>query len=65
MAPDVHPIQDNPPDKTLLERVHFLEVALGRLWDQVWWMQLTAEKRAEYEREGFTAPIRNFYERID
>lgn len=65
MVPDVHPIQDAPPNKTLVERVHFLECALGMLWDQVWWMNLTAEKRAEYEAQGFRAPIRRFYVPLD
>lgn len=57
---DVHPIQDCPP-LSLERRVQLLELFVARLWDQVWWMQLAPEKRAEYEAEGFSAPIRHFY----
>ena len=44
-----------------MERIVDLEYALSILWDQVWWMNLTAEKRAEYEREGYGDPIKRFY----
>lgn len=60
-AGDVHPIAD-APDWPIEKRVHHLEVYLARLWDQVWWMQLPAERRKAYEDAGFTAPIPRFYE---
>lgn len=44
------------------ERIALLERNLARLWDQVWWMQLSPEKRAQYEADGHRAPISNFYE---
>jgi hypothetical protein len=62
---DVHPIRDNPSDKTLAQRVHHLEVALAILWDQVWWMNLAARERAGYEAQGFKAPIQRFYRPLD
>jgi hypothetical protein len=62
---DVHPIQDSPADMTLIERVHLLECALARLWDQVWWMNLPDDRRAIYEADGFKAPIQNFYARFE
>lgn len=55
-----HPIQDSP-DLPLERRVQLLEIHLAMLWDQVWWMQLPPEKRAEYEGQGFKAPIERFY----
>jgi hypothetical protein len=57
---DRHPIQDNPP-LSLERRIHLLEIYLGRLWDQVWWMSLSVEERAEWEAQGYTAPIQQFY----
>lgn len=60
-----HPIQPCPKDTTLLERVHWLELHLAMLWDQVWWMNLPAEKRDEYKAHGFTDPIEKFYGRTD
>lgn len=56
-----HPIPDCPKDKTLAERVQWLEVMLAKLWDQVWWMRLPESQRAEYRRQGFTDPIEKFY----
>lgn len=58
--PDVHPIRQGE-ERTAMERIVDLEYALSILWDQVWWMNLTAEKRAEYEREGYGDPIKRFY----
>lgn len=58
-----HPIQESP-SLPLERRVQLLEIHLAQLWDQVWWMQLSPEKRAEYEAEGFRAPIRRFYEEV-
>lgn len=60
-----HPIQVCPPDTTAMERLHWLELHLAMLWDQVWWMSLPVEQRAEYEKQGFTAPIEKFYGRSD
>lgn len=37
---------------------------VAQLWDQVWWLSLPPEKRAEYEAQGFVAPIQTFYEQI-
>ena len=65
MKPDVHPIQDAPAGKSLVDRVHFLECALGRLWDQVWWMNLPWYRRVFYRLQGFRSPIKNFYTRLD
>jgi len=56
-----HPIQDTPPNKTLMERVRHLELHLAMLWDQVWWMNLPVEQRGKYRAEGFTDPIEKFY----
>lgn len=60
---DKHPIEDNPRGKTHLQRVRWLEIHLAEAWDQLWWLSLTPEKRAEYEAQGFTAPIQQFYGR--
>jgi hypothetical protein len=57
-----HPVQESPAGVSLERRVQLLEINLARLWDQVWWMQLPAEQRAEYEQQGFGAPIDHFYE---
>lgn len=57
----IHPIQDCPPNKTVMERVQYLEIMLAQLWDQVWWMNLPDEERAKYRSEGFTDPIEKFY----
>jgi hypothetical protein len=64
MIPDIHPIAD-APDWPLEKRVHYLEIALAKLWDQVWWMQLPEDRRKQYQAEGFTAPIANFYQPLD
>lgn len=60
MARERHPIQ-HAPQLPLEQRVQLLEFHLAQLWDQVWWMNLSSERRAAYEAEGFTAPILNFY----
>jgi hypothetical protein len=65
---DRHPIPDRP-DLPLDERVAYLELKLAQLWDQVWWLSLPPEKRAEYAVQGFTAPVGGdgnppFYETI-
>lgn len=65
MKPDAHPITVCPPNTTLEERVHWLELHLSMLWDQVWWMNLQEEKRRGYQVEGFTDPIEKFYGRGD
>jgi hypothetical protein len=56
-----HPVQESPA-LPLERRVQWLEINLARLWDQVWWMNLPADRRAEYEAQGFSAPIPRFYE---
>lgn len=56
-----HPIPDCPAGKTLEERVHWLEVMLAQLWDQVWWMRLPEADRKAYQAQGFTDPIPKFY----
>jgi hypothetical protein len=62
-----HPVEEFPFDPetgeraTLERRVQFLERRLSQLWDQVWWMNLPADKRKEYEAQGFKDPIRKFY----
>lgn len=60
MPKEIHPIQESPL-LPLERRVQLLEIHLAMLWDQVWWMNLPAEKRAEYEAQGFSAPILKFY----
>lgn len=60
MAVDDHPIKECPP-LPVERRVQLLEIHLAMLWDQVWWMNLPPEKRAEYEAQGFRAPIEHFY----
>jgi hypothetical protein len=57
-----HPIQDSPPWSDA-DRIRHLELHLAMLWDHVWWLSLPDEKRKEYEAQGFTAPIKDFYER--
>ena len=57
---EVHPIPD-APDLPLERRVHHLECHLGRLWDQVWWMDLPIWRRIGFRLLGFKAPIRRFY----
>lgn len=64
MARERHPVQECPP-LSLERRVQELERHLAMLWDQVWWMNLSTEKRAEYEAGGFTAPIERFYEELE
>jgi hypothetical protein len=56
-----HPIQESPP-LPLERRVQLLEIYLAQIWDFVWWLSLTPEQRADYEAQGFTAPIERFYE---
>lgn len=58
-----HPIEDNPKDKTLEERVRWLELHLGELWDEVWWHQLPWYRRFYYWIKGFRSPIDKFYGR--
>lgn len=60
LGPDEHPVKESP-DLPLERRVQLLEGFVAQLWDQVWWMQLSPDKRAEYEAQGFTAPIQKFY----
>ena len=61
MSAERHPIPDSP-NMPLEDRVRHLEVYLGQLWDQVWWMNLPAAKREEYKAQGFSDPIERFYE---
>lgn len=59
-----HPILERQ-DLPLERRVQLLEMYLAQLWDQVWWMNLQEidpARRAQYEREGFSAPIQKFYD---
>jgi len=56
-----HPVCERP-DLPLERRCQLLEIRLAQLWDQVWWMQLPDTQRTAYARQGFTAPIRQFYE---
>lgn len=57
-----HPIPDGGlPNETLEQRIRRLEMYLGMLWDQVWWMNLPPEKRLKYQLEGFKDPIEKFY----
>jgi hypothetical protein len=65
MVDEVHPIQTTPKGATVEERLHWYEHHLAMLWDQVWWMNLPPEQRAEYEAQGFTAPVLKFYDRDD
>lgn len=58
-----HPIADNPAGKTDRERIHWLEIHLAQLWDQVWWLSLPEDRRDQYRAEGFTDPILKFYGR--
>lgn len=62
MRDERHPVQERP-DLPAERRLQLLEIRLAQLWDQVWWMSLPADERAEWERQGFTAPILEFYER--
>jgi hypothetical protein len=55
-----HPIPD-APDISLEARVHHLEVHLGRLWDQVWWISLPWYRRLGFRLLGFKSPIPQFY----
>lgn len=58
---DAHPIQAPPEGWPVEQRVRHLEEHLAQLWDQVWWLSLPTERRAEYEARGFAAPILDFY----
>jgi hypothetical protein len=60
MMAESHPILERP-DLSAEERCQLLEQRLAQLWDQVWWMALPADRRAAYEVEGFSAPIKHFY----
>jgi hypothetical protein len=59
---EVHPIPD-APDLPLEQRVHHLECHLGRLWDQVWWMNLPWYRRLGFRLLGFKSPISHFYKK--
>jgi len=61
--PEQHPVRERF-DLPIERRVQLLEQLLAMLWDQVWWMALPAERRAQYEAEGFRAPIERFYEEV-
>lgn len=60
IEPDVHPIVQCPAE-SLERRVQLLEIALGYLWDEVWWHQLPFYRRWFYMLQGFKSPIRRFY----
>jgi hypothetical protein len=60
---DEHPITDNPVGVPLEQQLREARHLLAELWDQVWWLSLPPERRAEYESQGFTAPIQKFYGR--
>lgn len=55
-----HPVQERDELDTTT-RIRVLEQLVARLWDQLWWVCLPPEKRAEYEAEGYRAPIERFY----
>lgn len=59
-----HPIRERP-DLPVELRLQHLEIHLAQLWDHVWWLSLPLERRADYEAQGFTAPIVTFYEDDD
>ena len=59
--PERHPIQESPHLSTE-RRLQMLEIHLAQLWDEVWWHQLPAWRRALYWIQGFRSPIRRFYE---
>lgn len=58
---ETHPIQECPP-LPLERRVQLLEIALARLWDEVWWETLPWYRRAWYRIQGFKSPIQHFYD---
>jgi len=60
--PDVHPVQHCPTGWTTTQRTGYLELAVGRLWDQVWWMNLPFWRRWYYWLQGYRAPIGSFYD---
>lgn len=75
-----HPIQHWPAGLTAEERAGLLEVYVGMLWDQVWWLSLPWYKRLWYRLprviwdtqynkpilwKGHTDPIKKFYDRED
>lgn len=62
--PENHPILECPPCADA-ERIRWLEMHLAMLWDQVWWLSLKPEIRAEWEAKGFSSPIQQFYGRDD
>jgi hypothetical protein len=63
MSADIHPVRERA-DLPLEQRVQRLEILLARLWDQAWWTQLSETQRQQFEREGFSAPIQQFYQDI-
>lgn len=62
--PERHPIEERP-DLPLPQQIQRLTIRCAQLWDQVWWLSLPPAERAEYERQGFTAPILRFYDAGD
>ncbi len=59
-----HPIAQDPPQPTipsLVAHLFLLQCQCAQLWDQVWWLSLSAARRADYERQGFRDPIQQFY----
>lgn len=54
-----------PPGLSVEDQLLHLKEYVAQLWDQVWWLSLSPEKRAEYEAEGHTHPIAKFYEPED
>jgi hypothetical protein len=60
---EAHPVPERPPGKSEEQRIWHLEQIVAQLWDQVWWLSLSPERRAGYQREGFTDPITVWYGR--
>jgi hypothetical protein len=59
-----HPIAQDPPQPTiasLVSELFQLKCLCAQLWDQVWWLSLPPERRADYEAQGFRDPIQQFY----
>lgn len=61
-ADEEHPIKDvQITEENQLSALRQLRLHLIALHDQVWWLSLSPEQRAEYENQGFSAPIEHFY----
>jgi len=63
VAAERHPIPEDIADLSDRELLRRTRIDLARLWDQVWWMNLSEDERAAHRATGHDDPITNFYEK--